>query len=308
MPWCPKCRNEYREGITICAECKIELVDRLEDIPKQAFIFGGKDKMERLQGFLAYEKIETELQFDETENTYQLCTAAEDMKAAVKATQVFLQQELSQETEEEEAHTQTEKNNSEAIAATEDAETAQTETTISENKPAKGNTTAENDERKSYHAYQDSATKAEDNRSSAYTLLVVGGIGFVLDVLVFLGVLPVYQNAGMTKYLVCGVMGAMFILFIVFGFVSMRTSRILLVKAKTENSLLSEMTKWCETNLSKEKIDEGLFEGEELLEEQKYFKRAEKMKALISDKFLNLDEAFLEHFIDEYYQRIFESE
>lgn len=308
MPWCPKCRNEYREGITICAECKIELVERLEDIPKQAFIFGEKDKMERLQGFLAYEKIETELQFDETENTYQLCAAAEDMKAAVKATQVFLQQELSQETEEEEAHTQTEKNNSETIAATEDAETAQTETTISENKPAKGNTTAENDERKSYHAYQDSATKAEDNRSSAYTLLVVGGIGFVLDVLVFLGVLPVYQNAGMTKYLVCGVMGAMFILFIVFGFVSMRTSRILLVKAKTENSLLSEMTKWCETNLSKEKIDEGLFEGEELLEEQKYFKRAEKMKALISDKFLNLDEAFLEHFIDEYYQRIFESE
>lgn len=308
MPWCPKCRNEYRDGITICAECKIELVERLEDIPKQAFIFGEKDKMERLQGFLAYEKIETELQFDETENTYQLCAAAEDMKAAVKATQVFLQQELSQETEEEEAHTQTEKNNSETIAATEDAETAQTETTISENKPAKGNTTAENDERKSYHAYQDSATKAEDNRSSAYTLLVVGGIGFVLDVLVFLGVLPVYQNAGMTKYLVCGVMGAMFILFIVFGFVSMRTSRILLVKAKTENSLLSEMTKWCETNLSKEKIDEGLFEGEELLEEQKYFKRAEKMKALISDKFLNLDEAFLEHFIDEYYQRIFESE
>lgn len=308
MPWCPKCRNEYRDGITICAECKIELVERLEDIPKQAFIFGEKDKMERLQGFLAYEKIETELQFDETENTYQLCAAAEDMKAAVKATQVFLQQELSQETEEEEAHTQTEKNNSETIAATEDAETAQTETTISENKPAKGNTTAENDERKNYHAYQDSATKAEDNRSSAYTLLVVGGIGFVLDVLVFLGVLPVYQNAGMTKYLVCGVMGAMFILFIVFGFVSMRTSRILLVKAKTENSLLSEMTKWCETNLSKEKIDEGLFEGEELLEEQKYFKRAEKMKALISDKFLNLDEAFLEHFIDEYYQRIFESE
>ena len=308
MPWCPKCRNEYREGITVCAECKVELVERLEDIPKQPFIFGEKDKMERLQGFLAYEKIETELQFDETENTYQLCAAAEDMKAAAKATQVFLQQELSQETEEEEDETQTEENDSETVSETQEVETAQAETTVSEDRPAKGNPTAGTDERKSYHAYQDSATKAEDNRSSAYTLLVVGGIGFVLDILVFLGVLPVYQNAGMTKYLVCGVMGAMFILFIVFGFVSMRTSKILLVKAKTENSLLSEMTKWCEANLSKEKIDEGLFEGEELLEEQKYFKRAEKIKALISDKFLNLDEAFLEHFIDEYYQRIFESE
>ena len=308
MPWCPKCRNEYREGITVCAECKVELVERLEDIPKQAFIFGAKEKMERLQGFLAYEKIETELQYNETENTYQLCAADEDMKAAVKATQVFLQQELSQETEAEEDETQTEETDSETAAETEEAVTVQEEMTASEDKPAKENPTAGNDERKSYHAYQDSATKAEDNRSSAYTLLVVGGIGFVLDILVFLGVLPVYQNAGMTKYLVCGVMGAMFILFIVFGFVSMRTSKILLVKAKTENSLLSEMTKWCESNLSKEKIDEGLFEGEELLEEQKYFKRAERMKELISDKFLNLDEAFLEHFIDEYYQRIFESE
>lgn len=32
MPWCPNCRNEYRIGITTCAECKIALVDSLNDI------------------------------------------------------------------------------------------------------------------------------------------------------------------------------------------------------------------------------------------------------------------------------------
>lgn len=31
MPWCPKCRNEYVEGITTCAECGIDLVDELPD-------------------------------------------------------------------------------------------------------------------------------------------------------------------------------------------------------------------------------------------------------------------------------------
>ena len=26
MPWCPKCKNEYKEGIKICADCGCELV------------------------------------------------------------------------------------------------------------------------------------------------------------------------------------------------------------------------------------------------------------------------------------------
>ncbi|MCD7725001.1 MAG: hypothetical protein LUI12_05530 [Clostridiales bacterium] len=212
MPWCPKCRNEYREGITLCAECGVELVDSLEE------------KREEDEG-----------------------TASEAPIPPVIPVPV-----------------------ERAVL------------------------------------YQNSAAKAEDNRSSAYTLLVVGGIGFLFVLLIFFGVLPIYQNAGMTKYLVSGVMGAMFILFIVFGVVSMRSSKVLFGKAQTENSLITEMTKWCQENLSAAQVDEGLFEGEELAEEQKYFMRAEKMKNLISDKFLNLDEAFLDHFIDEYYQTLFE--
>ena len=29
MPWCPKCETEYREGITVCADCGSELVEEL---------------------------------------------------------------------------------------------------------------------------------------------------------------------------------------------------------------------------------------------------------------------------------------
>ena len=102
-------------------------------------------------------------------------------------------------------------------------------------------------------------------------------------------------------------MGAMFVLFIVFGVVSMRNSKILLIKAKSEDSLVSELTKWCENNLSAEQVDEGLFE-DGTGEEQKYFMRTDRMRKIINDKFMNLDEAFLEHFVDEYYQRLFEGE
>lgn len=226
MPWCPVCKNEYREGIKLCAECKVELVDHLEDEEEHDVELEEQEKIARLRAALAAR--EEELESGE----------------------------------------------------------------IPEKVPV-------------YHVYQNSAAKAEDNRTSAYTLLFVGIVGFILVLLVFFGVIPLYHSASTAKYLVCGVMGALFILFIVFGVVSMRNSKILLVKAKSEDSLLSEMTRWCEDNLSAEQIDEGLFE-EEIAEEQKYFKRADKMKAIINDKFMNLDEALLEHFVDEYYQGLFE--
>lgn len=158
--------------------------------------------------------------------------------------------------------------------------------------------------------YQSSAAKAADNRSSAYTLLAVGGIGFIAVVLIFFDVIPLYRSAGVTRYLVCGVMGTMFILFVVFGIVSLRDSRVLLAKAKSESSLVSEIARWCAENLDASAIDESLFTDEEKEEtpsdEEKYYRRTEKMKAMIEDKFMNLDEAFVEDFVDGYYQKLYE--
>ncbi len=232
MPWCPVCKNEYREGIERCAECKVELVDHLED-EKQTAERKEQEKLAVMQAMLAAER----------------------------------------------------------DRAKQDDEEA-----IPEKTPV-------------YHTYQNSAAKAEDNRSSAYTLLFVGIVGFIIVLLIFVGVIPLYRGVSTTKYLICGVMGALFVLFIVFGIVSMRNSKILFIKAKSEDSLLSEMTKWCQEHLSAQQIDDGLSTEEAwdvTAEEQKYFKRTDKMKKIISDKFMNLDEALLEHFVDEYYQELFE--
>lgn len=236
MPWCPKCKNEYREGILQCAECRILLVDSLEE---------------------AKQKETSEETADET-----VCEASGG----------WMEEERLQESTDEE-----------------------------------NGGAGDEPKNEVYHAYQNSAAKAEDNRSSAYTLLLVGGAGLLLDVLVLMGVLPVYANGGMSKYLVCGVMGAMFVLFLVLGGVSMKSSRILMIKAKSEDSLLAEITKWCEENLTAEQID--CEEADALLsEEGRYFVRAERMKEQIKDKFLNLDEAFLDHFVDDYYKKLFEED
>lgn len=158
--------------------------------------------------------------------------------------------------------------------------------------------------------YQSSAAKAEDNRSSAYTLLGVGGIGFIADILVFCDVIPLYRGGGISRYLVCGVMGAMFLLFLVFGFVSLRDSRRFMIKAKSESSLKTEIVRWCTENLSAAAIDSLLVSEDEAIDalsaEEKYYRRTEKIKAMIVDKFMNLDEAFVEAFVDDYYQELYE--
>ena len=43
MPWCPVCKNEYRDGFTTCSECKVPLVDSLDDIVDESEVIVGND-------------------------------------------------------------------------------------------------------------------------------------------------------------------------------------------------------------------------------------------------------------------------
>lgn len=153
--------------------------------------------------------------------------------------------------------------------------------------------------------YQNSAKQAEENRSSAYMLLIIGGIGLLVIILIFLDIIPIALNT-MNKYMTCGVMGGLFVLFIVMGGVSMKSSKVLAQKAETESNLASEIKRWCEENMTAALVDEDLTIEEETGEEILYFKRVEKMKGQITHQFMNLDESFLDSFVDDYYTYLFE--
>ncbi len=266
MPWCPKCKNEYVAGVTVCADCGEELVETLEKKTHNPLIFGGQEQMERLKEFLVYNGIHSaETSYDTADDVYELLVSDEERKQAAAAVNVFLKQE--QEPSEE----------------TED----KTERTVSRG------------------AYQNSAQMAEENRSSGYMLLVIGGIGLLAVILLSAGVISLpFLSAN--RYMVCGVMGGLFFLFIVMGVLSMKSSRVLQRKAETENNLTSEMKKWCADNLTAEMIDEDLFQKEETGEEIRYFKRTDRMKHRISCQFVNLDEDFLDAFVDDYYAELFD--
>lgn len=69
MPWCPKCKSEYREGFTECAACHVPLVDDLpeeEDIqPQEAVQDGQEDKLPQIENpiavYVAERRIDAEM-------------------------------------------------------------------------------------------------------------------------------------------------------------------------------------------------------------------------------------------------------
>ena len=166
--------------------------------------------------------------------------------------------------------------------------------------------TDEDDDEPNYQGrYINHEERAQENKSSGITLLAVGVIGFILIVLFFFDLLPIHRLV-VNKYMVSGIMGALFLLFIVMGAVSLRSSKILAKKAKKENNLTQQIMKWCTDNMSREVIDESLVFESGDADEMKYFQRFEKMKELVGNQFINLDEAYLDRLMDEIYPTIFE--
>lgn len=227
MPWCPKCKNEYVEGILVCADCGSELVDSLEE-----------------------DKEDYEAEFEEMDLTEDMEPAA-DMANAVHLGKAM------------------------RSCSTEGV-------------------------------YEDSGKKAEEFKSGAYTLLVVGILGLVVLALLISGVLPVRLNP-VSQWMTVLVMGVLFLIFIVMGILSFQSYRRLAQKAVSENSLKEELIRYCEENMEAAQIDGAALTADEEEEELRYFRRTEQMKQQILEQFPDVEEGYLDNFVDEIYQRIFEN-
>ncbi|WP_026494739.1 hypothetical protein [Butyrivibrio sp. WCD3002] len=159
--------------------------------------------------------------------------------------------------------------------------------------------------------YQSSSDKAKENHSTGWMLIIVGGLGFVGDIIFFM--MNPMNMPMFNRYLSCGVMGALFVLFFVMGILSVRTYKIFSVKAKEEDNVLRQIKDWCESELSKEVIEEDIasvdeeesvFSGEGTM----YFKRCEYIKSRIRRQYMNLNEDMLDSFVDEYYTQVYGDE
>lgn len=284
MPWCPVCKNEYVAGIKVCADCNVELVDELDEMKAQPIIFGTEDEMNRLNQFLQYNHLNSGMvQYNEEDGTYELLVASEDMVNAKKIAAIFHQQEALSKQQEKMNQGQ----DIEDISDMQECIAADTNVGTGTNQGT-GN------------HYENKKDKAENFKTSAYTLITVGILGAVLLLLCYLQVIPFHLNT-LSNF----VMALLFGIFIIVGISSYRSYRNCAKDAVVEERLRDEVKKWCLENLTGETVDAELFQNE-TTEEMKYFKRMDKMKGMISDTFLNLEDGFLESILEELYTEIFE--
>ena len=261
MPWCPKCKSEYREGVTVCADCGGPLVEEDQSAGFVSLTFGDTEQMEALADFLRYSGIqEVECRKDGQDGLTELMVEKKELERAAAAVRVFLIQE-------------------------------------NQSPPQ------ENVRRNGGSLYRDSSQKADDNRSAGWMLLIVGILGLLLVVLGIAKVLPLQLS---NPYLFYGVMGAVFLLFLVAGAVSIKNAGIFAKKAESEHSLRSTMLDWCKETLHAKEIDE-LVGAEGVPEEVLYFSRTAYIRERLNHQFMNLDQDFLDKFVDDYvYGMIFE--
>ncbi|MDE7045936.1 MAG: hypothetical protein K2O97_13190, partial [Acetatifactor sp.] len=94
--------------------------------------------------------------------------------------------------------------------------------------------------------------------------------------------------------------------FVVAGVVSMKNARIFAGKAASENSLRSTMLEWCRQNFDGQEIDREIGIDDDS-EEVRYFNRIAYLREKLNHQFVNLDQDFLEQFIDDQvYGMVFE--
>lgn len=283
MPWCPVCKNEYVKGYTRCSDCDVDLVESLEEAPKP-IIFGEEGPVNQMAEFLKANGIdEVFVRYDEKEKAYELYVPNERIGDA----KAMITELLRKQAEQDE---QLEVEEMDAADSDEPSEKAP--------------------DRRKGGAYEDKSAKAEEYKSSAFALIAVGAIGIVALVLFWMGVLP-FRMYGMGKIMFTGVMGFMFVVFLIMGFNSIKMYKTYVGVASKENTLIDDINAFLEANLTKDQIDATLHisqaaASDDAAQAQLYFTRVEFIKRQLFEAFPDLDMPLADKMADDWYSKQFD--
>lgn len=239
--WCPKCKNEYREGITVCADCGSELVESLTD----------------------------ELSYNDDINN-NLCAENED------------EYSVYEENETEEAYDSDDGSESSEEISSEAA-------------------------KKLTLAYVPKRSRYEDNKSSALTFLLVGGVGAVLVLLHAVGIID-FNLTTFSKILTSTVMGALFIIFIIVGIVSAKNSSRYKNEAAAEEALTGQICSSFHELYTTDGIDNACGITADSSNYEKWDLRYHFIEKQLSDEYPELTEDYLEYITEKIYNELYNEE
>ena len=298
MPWCPNCKTEYREGITHCADCKVELVNEYKDVVlKNATALlvqvetEQKDFVTKLQKFLEYSGI-TSATLEE-EGFTGVYVVPEELNKAKKCFKAF----YSVETErvmQQAAEAAFMKGKEFDYFGDDDEEDADEESA----RDLLDDEDAESVEERAAAKYVSAASRYEDYRTSGVTFTVLGGLGVIFAVLNFMEVFTLFGSTFSSV-----VLFVMFGIFLALGIFSFMKAGKLKESAEIENKTVAEAKEWMEKNFSKDMLNDISVGSEDDVtsEELLYIERVDQLVKRLLDAFPGLKHSLAEQLVEEFF-------
>lgn len=307
MPWCPKCKTEYREGITHCADCKTELVAEYKDAVLQNATellvkvdTEHKGFTAKLHDFLEYSGI-TSVVLEEGE-MLSVYVTPEDFKQAKKCFKAFysVETEMVMQQAAEAAFMKGEEYND--YFGDDDEEddeepseaSAQFSSVIHEYSTVTTSSTEKEDSK-----YVSAASRYDDYRSSGFTFLILGSLGVGFALLNFLDVISLFGSTFSSL-----VLFLMFGIFLALGIFSFAKAKTLKADAEKENQTVAEAKTWMEKNFTKEilaSVSAGNASNEEVhSEELLYMDRLDQLVGRLHTAFPTLHDSLAEQLVEEF--------
>lgn len=301
--WCPKCKNEYREGITVCMDCKVDLVESLDETEEDTELlhsFAEEDDAKKLVSYLEYSGISSHYEPMKEENLFGVFLEKKKMKQAKKAFAAFLTVETQKRLEG--------MMDSDSVAAAVGDESS-TVKSASEEEKDEGQAEEDQEEIKeelrlalssaSQGSYVSKAEKSADYRSSAITFLFFGVVGLIVMGLHWAGVFQYFSTLSSI------VITVLFVGFLYVGIDSFSRAKKAKAESEEEERFTAQLKEWLEQNLTYNTLLAA--DQADLSKEANFLNEMNEMKKIIQKNFGELDPAFLEHFTEEYYNEHFDN-
>lgn len=333
MPWCPVCKNEYTEGVKVCADCGAALVDSLDERKEVLLCSGEEALILQMKKFMEYNDIP--VIFEQEGEEACLYVLPKHERRAKQAARVFLTESASEaarrsmaskldaeavENDSAESDEDILPENLEDFGEIQEAEDGLAgEDGVRQEDAAsliKDGAALQEDADGSIEdgvlqnvsvtpggAYRKKSERADDLKGSGEVLLVFGILGCIAMLLIDLGILPIrFGNRIMMNV----IMFALFLFFIGFGVYSLKGARKFRSEASEEDALTERINAWVKLYLTAEDIDRVADIEDADAEEIRFFKRTETIKKKIADEFGGVDEAYLDSLAENVYQELFE--
>jgi len=255
--WCPKCKIEYRKGITVCADCGTELVERSKDETVNVCEISDEKTADEIVEYLSYSGVKEAVKERDEEGRFQITVPPAMEKKAERLFRGYLMAK-------EEEKDKTSESDGTAEAGQGEADTAFTGENEDENILFADEIEEDTvdllytSNKKEYTKYAD---KYRDMKLSGITFIIFGFAGAVYLILSKTEVIPIQYNV-----VVFWIIAALFAGFMISGVVSIVKSSKIKDLIPQEEERTKEIKEWLDQNLTDAMVeswsDSNVSEGE----------------------------------------------